>query len=440
MRSITKNIALAFALSALAPIAAAGTVTVVTSFPKDLTQAYKTAFEKQNPGITVEILNKNTVSGIAFVKETPAGKRPDVFWASAPDAFEVLSQDKLLSKISDIANPDVPNTIGSFPVNDPEGYFLGQALAGYGIMYNTRFTKAKKLDDPKTWSDLLKPEWFNNVGITSPSRSGTMHLTVETILQGEGWEKGWNTLLRMAGNSAALTDRSFGVPDGVNNGQFGAGPVIDFFGLSSKFSKFPVEFVYPEETAIVPANIALISESANPEEAKKFIQFTLSPEGQELLLLPQISRLPVLPYSNMQNIPEGYPDPLKIVERSTVKFDVNLSQSRYFIVQSLFDQTITFRHKELQAATKAILDAEKKLGDSPSAEAKARLDEAKQLAWMPLVDEKAVQEATLVDLFKADKKDPKVNQQLSKLQGEWNERAKNQYEKAEKLAKEAARL
>lgn len=66
MRSITKNIALAFALSALAPIAAAGTVTVVTSFPKDLTQAYKTAFEKQNPGITVEILNKNTVSGIAL--------------------------------------------------------------------------------------------------------------------------------------------------------------------------------------------------------------------------------------------------------------------------------------------------------------------------------------------------------------------------------------
>ena len=29
----------------------AGTVTVVTSFPKELTQAYKTAFEKANPSI-----------------------------------------------------------------------------------------------------------------------------------------------------------------------------------------------------------------------------------------------------------------------------------------------------------------------------------------------------------------------------------------------------
>lgn len=440
MKKLTKHIALAFAFAALSPLANAGTVTVITSFPKDLTQAYKNAFEKANPDITVEILNKNTVSGIAFVKETPAGRRPDVFWASAPDAFEVLSQDQLLSKISDLANPDVPNTIGTFPVNDPSGYFLGQALAGYGIMYNTRFIKAKKLDEPKTWSDLLQPEWFNNVGITSPSRSGTMHLTVETILQGEGWANGWNTLLRMGGNSAALTDRSFGVPDGINNGQFGAGPVIDFFGLSSKFSKFPVEFVYPDETAIVPANIALVSESANPEEGKKFIQFALSAEGQELLLQPQISRLPVLPYANMKNIPEGYPDPSQIVERSTVKFDVNLSQGRYFVVQSLFDQTITFRHKELQAATKAIWDAEKKLGDNASDDAKARLNEAKALAWTPVLDEQGVQDSTLIELFKGDKKDPQINQQLSKLQGEWNELAKANYEKAESLAKEAARL
>ena len=43
-------------LAACTAPALAGTVTVITSFPKDLTQAYKTAFEKANPGITLEIL------------------------------------------------------------------------------------------------------------------------------------------------------------------------------------------------------------------------------------------------------------------------------------------------------------------------------------------------------------------------------------------------
>ncbi|PLC55358.1 ABC transporter substrate-binding protein [Pollutimonas nitritireducens] len=420
--------------------ALAGTVTVITSFPKELTQAYKSAFEKANPDIKLEILNKNTVSGIAFVRETDAGKRPEVFWASAPDAFEVLAKANLLDKATGIANPDVPAKIGSFPINDPAGFFLGQALAGYGIMYNTRLIKAKKLAPPASWDDLLEPAWYGNVGITSPSRSGTMHLTVETILQGEGWDKGWTTLLRMSGNSAAITDRSFGVPDGVNNGQFGAGPVIDFFGLSSKYSKFPVEFVYPEETAIVPANIALIAGARNTDEGKKFIAYTLSKEGQELLLKPEISRLPVLPYSKLDNIPDGYPDPGEIAKRSKVQFDVDLSQSRYYIVQSLFDQTITFRHADLQQASKAIYDAEAKLGNAPSEQARDALDQAKKLAWTPLLDADQVKSAELIAVFAGNKKDAEVSQKLSKIQGDWNSQAKANYEKAKTLAQEAAKL
>ncbi|NLY26701.1 MAG: extracellular solute-binding protein [Alcaligenaceae bacterium] len=439
MKRSLKPLLAALLLAATGP-ALAGTVTVITSFPKELTQAYKAAFEKANPGITLEILNKNTVSGIAYVRETEAGKRPEVFWASAPDAFEVLAQANLLEKAGDVLNPAVPDKIGSFPINDPNGLFMGQALAGYGIMYNTRLIKAKKLPAPTTWHDLLKPEWFGNVGITSPSRSGTMHLTVETILQGEGWDQGWNTLLRMSGNSAAITERSFGVPDGVNNGQFGAGPVIDFFGLSSKYSKFPVDFVYPEETSIVPANIALIAGAKNTEEGKKFIAYTLSKEGQELLLRPEISRLPVLPYSKMSNIPEGYPDPGQIAARSKVQFNVDLSQNRYYIVQSLFDQTITFRHADLQKATKAILDAEAKLAGKPNDKARQLLDEARKLAFAPLLNKAQAEDPELVALFKANKKDADVSQKLSKIQGDWNSQAKANYEKAQALANEATKL
>ena len=427
-------------LLAAASSAHAGTVTVITSFPKELTQAYKSAFEKANPDIKLEILNKNTVSGIAYVKETEEGRRPEVFWASAPDAFEVLGASGLLEKAPDVANPDVPDKIGSFPINDPGGLFYGQALAGYGIMYNTRLLKARKLTPPQSWNDLLKPEWFGNVGMTSPSRSGTQHLTVETILQGEGWAQGWNTIIRMAGNSKVLTDRSFGVPDGINNGQFGAGPVIDFFGLSSKYSKFPVEFVYPEETAIVPANIALIKGAGNTPEGKKFIQFALGKEGQALLLKPEISRLPVLPYSSMDNIPEGYPDPQQLAERSKVHFDTDLSQKRYFVVQSLFDQTITFRHKDLQSATAAILKAEKKLAASPSDKGTAMLEEAKQLAWTPLISDGEALSDEIQKVFQGDKKDVSVSQALSKLQGEWNSKAAANYKKAAELANQAAAL
>jgi phosphoglycerate transport regulatory protein PgtC len=79
-------------------------------------------------------------------------------------------------------------------------------------MWNTRYMAANKLPAPKEWADLVKPEYFGHVAMSSPSRSGTTHLTVETILQGEGWEKGWTQLLQIAGNCAAVTDRSFACP------------------------------------------------------------------------------------------------------------------------------------------------------------------------------------------------------------------------------------
>ena len=416
------------AIAALAFPAAAETVTVITSFPKELTAAYKKAFEAKYPNDKLEILNKNTAAGIAFVREQPVGSRPEIFWASAPDAFEVLAASKLLQK-SDAQNAAVPAKIGNYPINDPEGFYLGQALAGYGIMWNTRYLAANKLPEPKEWADLVNPVYHGHLAISSPSRSGTTHLTVETILQGEGWAKGWGQLLAIAGNSAAITERSFGVPDGVASGQFGVGLVIDFFGLAAKNSGMPVEFVYPAVTSIVPANIALIAGSKAPEAGKRFIQFTLSDAGQALLLDKEISRLPVLP-ATYAKAPAGYPNPFSGKIQAKVNFDSNLSESRYYVVVALFDQLVTFRHKELAAAAKAIQDAQKRVGTRAS----PQLEEARRLVFTPPLDDKQAADPALLAAFKADKKDTDATKRRTQIEEEWAAKAKANYAKAVEIA------
>ncbi len=413
---------------ALPTLSAADTISVVTSFPKELTAAYKKAYEARYPNDKVEILNKNTAAGIAYVREQPAGSRPEVFWASAPDAFEVLSKLKLLSQIGP-GNPDIPSKVGNYPVNDPAGFYRGQALAGYGLMWNTRYMAAHKVPAPKEWSDLVRPEYFGHLAISSPSRSGTTHLTVETILQGEGWDKGWAQMLAIGGNSAAITERSFGVPDGVSNGQFGVGLVIDFFGLAAKNSGMPVEFIYPSVTSIVPANIGLIEGSKDPAAGKRFIEFTLSPEGQMLLLEKAISRLPVLP-AIYAKAPAGYPNPFDGSIQAKVNFDSNLSEERYFAVRALFDQMITFRHKELVAATKAIHDAEKRLGGKPS----AQLEEAKKLAFSPVVDAQQIKDPKLLALFAVSKSDAEGSKAKAAVEEQWATQARANYARAVELA------
>ncbi|MCH8238014.1 MAG: extracellular solute-binding protein, partial [Proteobacteria bacterium] len=248
---------------------AAEKLVIVTSYPPDTTITIGKAFTKAT-GIKVEMLKKKTTAGIKYLQATAANNTSDMFWASAPDAFEVLKGDGLLQKYT-VKVKGIPEKIGSFPINDPEGYYKGFAASGYGIMWNTRYLKAKKLPVPGTWADLAKPVYHGHVGMSAPSRSGTTHLTVETLLQGLGWEKGWTLWKNIAGNFKTVTARSFGVPDGVNSGQFGLGVVIDFFGLSSKASGFPVDFLYPPVTTLVPANIAIVKNAPNPKLAAAFI-------------------------------------------------------------------------------------------------------------------------------------------------------------------------
>ena len=432
-------VAFLFATSAFA-----NTVTIVTSFPKDLSGKFKAAFEEKYPNIKVEIVGKKTTAGIKYIQETKSNNTTDLFWASAPDAFEVLKGDGLLQKYTSKAK-GIPSKVGSYPVNDPDGFYTGFAAAGYGIMWNTRYLKANKLPAPQQWSDLTNPVYFGHVGMSAPSRSGTTHLTVETLLQGEGFDKGWALSKEMAANFKTVTARSFGVPDGVNSGDFGIGIVIDFFGLSSIGSGFPVDFVYPKVSTLVPANIGIINNAPNKKNAQLFIDFLLSTKGQETLLDPKIRRLPVNP-NTYSKAPKGFPNPFKDKSiGAAVKFDVDLSKSRYNLINSMFDVMITYRLDELRDAMSAIYKAEAALKKKSNSKASALIKEARALIAKNPISEAKANDAEFNKIFKKKRKKAKdiekyAGTRQAEVEAGWDKAVVANYSAAKKKAEQALKL
>ena len=418
-----------------------GKVTIITSFPDSMTGPIEAAFEAANPQYDLEILNKKTSAGVKFIQETSDNNTSDIFWASAPDAFEVLKSDDLLADVT-IKSEGIPDMIGAYPLNDPDGKYYGFAGAGYGIMWNERYLKANNLEPAAEWDDLAKPEYHGHVGMSAPSRSGTTHLTVETLLQGDGWDQGWAKWKRIAGNFSTVTERSFGVPDGVNTGNFGLGIVIDFFGFSSKASGFPVDFHYPTITALVPANVAVVSNSPNEAGAVAFIEYLLTPEGQEVLLNPAIMRLPINP-ATYANAPEGFPNPFEdSTIGATVKFDVAKSGARYNLVNSMFDVMITYRLDDLRETVGAIHKAQAMHANSGNEAAKATIAEAWALIDANPIDEVQSLDADFAAIFtkKRKKATDEVGERQAEVEARWDAIVVENYAKAKALAEEAAEM
>ncbi|MDP2605057.1 MAG: extracellular solute-binding protein [Deltaproteobacteria bacterium] len=285
---------------------------------------------------------------------------------------------------------------------------------------------------PKEWTDLTNPRYYNHLVISAPSRSGTTHLTIETILQAFGWEKGWALLLNAGGNMGSITERSFGVPEAVISGQYGIGVVIDFFGLSAIASGQPVEFAYPSLTSVVPASVGIVKGGPNPQEARTFVNYLLSEAGQMVLFAPEIARLPVIP-DLYAKAPKDYPNPFK-KKMGGVEFNDELSSSRRDVVNSLYDHIITFRHNELRDAWKSIYGAEAALTKSKSANAaqgKGMVAEARKLASQAPINDKRASDKEITGAFKSK------SGLKAQLETEWENFARANYAKAKELAEKA---
>jgi ABC-type Fe3+ transport system substrate-binding protein len=417
-------------------LAQTGKVTVVTSFAKDVTDPVKRAFEKAVPGAILEVQNRNTNAGVKFLEETRANNQVDLFWASAPDAFEVLKGKKLLQAYAPKAT-GIPEKVGAYPINDRDGFYFGFAASGYGIMWNERYARANRLPEPREWQELARPVFHDHVSIAAPSRSGTTHLTIEAILQGEGWDKGWRTIKDMAGNFRQVTERSFGVPEAVNSGQVGVGIVIDFFAFSAQASGFPVKFVYPSVSTIVPANVGIVANAPNRAAAEAFVEFLLSPIGQEVLLEPSIRRLPVNP-AVYAKAPADYPNPFTDPRLGRLMpFDADLSESRTASVDTLFDQLISFQLDGLKAATKTLHEVDAALARKDNPAARRLAGEARDLIAAMPIDAAQASSAEIRAAFAGGKE---KGARQAELEQQWAAFGRERYAQARQKAEEALKL
>ncbi|MEI9895618.1 MAG: extracellular solute-binding protein [Chthoniobacter sp.] len=205
----------------------------------------------------------------------------------------------------------IPRVVSGEPYWDPQGRWVGTVISSFGICYNTEaLGRLGIAEPPKRWADLAEPRYFRTVALANPTQSSSVNRTFEMLIQQQiqqeiagralgpqeeqaavsaGWVRAMRLLMKIGANARYFTDASAKIALDVEMGEAAAGMTIDFFGrFQSEAVRRPdgtsrLQYGNAEGgTSYGVDPIGLFRGAPNPEPAKEFIAFIMSPEGQKL--------------------------------------------------------------------------------------------------------------------------------------------------------------
>jgi len=215
------------------------------------------------------------------------GGKPDadVFLGAGAPAHELLKGLGLTVPYKPEGWDAIPAEWGGMLVKDPELYWTCFAPWLVTNIYNEKVVSKLRLPVPSTWEDLLDPVYRGNIVHTLPYASGTMHETVEIILQSMGEEEGWAYLRYLAANLARFSTGSTDTLQIVARGEVPIGvaqPQMN--AMAARKDGYPVAALVPDKTIMVPEAAALLAGAPNEENGKIFLDWLYSPEGQQYVV------------------------------------------------------------------------------------------------------------------------------------------------------------
>jgi len=221
----------------------------------------------------------STYAKILAEKDNPKG---DVWYAGTLDPHSQAGVNGLLETYKSPVLPEIGEKFQN-PATNKKFQTTGVYAGVLGYSVNTELLKENNLTMPKSWEDLTKPEYKGLVQVASPQSSGTAYTALATFVQLWGEEQAFDYLAKLHKNINQYTKSGSAPGKAAARGETLIG--IGFLHDHAKQIKngFPLELVVPSEgTGYEIGGLSIIKNGRNLENAKLFVDFMLSKEGQEI--------------------------------------------------------------------------------------------------------------------------------------------------------------
>lgn len=279
-KSLFKLIALVFSLALLGCKEKNQSTLRIYSIIHDEESEALTKLFTEKTGIPVTFLRATTGELVNRVITEKNDPQADILLGGASSYHIQASKEGALeSYVSPLAKNIPPYAIAS------DGTWTGFCVLTLGIGVNEkRFSqKFPGIPLPKTWEDLLNPEFKGEIVMTNPAASSTGYLFVQNQLQRLGDDKGWEYLLALSQNVGQFPDSGSAPAKLLGTGEYALG--VSYLHAITKYNHqgFNVTPVAPPKSVGDVDCVSIMKNSKNLSAAKKFVDFMLSAEAQELM-------------------------------------------------------------------------------------------------------------------------------------------------------------
>jgi len=232
----------------------------------------------------------------------------DVFWNNEVVRTVILKRKGVLERYVSESVRDIPAGM-----KDTEGYWAGFAARARVLVVNTNLVASK--NTITSFSALADPQLRGKVAMAYPL-FGTTATYAAAIFSVLGDTKAKEFFRQLKTNGVIITDGNGAAKDMVARGEVQYGMTDTDDAYSGTKDGNPVRMVFLDQgtdepgTLVIPNTASLVKNCPHPEAAKKFIDFLLSREVEEMLAKSGSAQMPVR---------AGVPTPADIPSLTSIK-------------------------------------------------------------------------------------------------------------------------
>ena len=321
-----KKIALALALAVIGGGAAAQQVNIICSVQAEWCNMMSTVYSRTT-GVKVNMTAKGSGEALAQLNAEKANPKTDIWFGGTGDPHLQAAEQGLTLEYKSEQIAQL-HPWAQKQAADAKYRTVGVYLGPLGFGFNKEMLAKKKAAEPRSWNDLLKPEFKGEVQMANPASSGTAYTMIATLVQLMGEDQAFDYMKKLHPNISAYTRSGTAPVKAAARGETTVSVSFVHDVTTEAVNGFPVGSATPSEgTGAEIGSMSIVKGGPNTEAAKKFYEWALTPNAQQFGIAAKQFQLP----SNMK-VPKDPrmtdPSKIKLINYDYAKYGASAERRR----------------------------------------------------------------------------------------------------------------